>query len=51
MKNNASRSKGTKAKGKKAAVRDLKPSKADATKGATTSSARFDPYKNFKFRP
>jgi hypothetical protein len=38
-------------KAKKAAVRDLKPTKADATKGGATNTSRFDPYKNFKFRP
>jgi hypothetical protein len=48
VKNNASKAKGTKTKAKKVALRDLKPSKADVTKGGT---ARFDPYKNFKFRP
>jgi hypothetical protein len=51
MKNNASKAKGTKAKAKKAGLGDLKPSKADATKGGATTSTRFDPYKNFKFRP
>jgi hypothetical protein len=45
------KAKETKTKGKKAAVRDLKPTRADATKGGATNSSRVDPYKNFKFRP
>ncbi len=54
MKSNASKAKGTKPKAKKAELRDLKPRKAEATKGGTTTAtnaARFDPYKNFKFHP
>jgi hypothetical protein len=51
MRNNASKAKGTKTKAKKATLGNLKPNKADATKGGTTNSSRFDPYKNFKFRP
>ena len=51
MSNKASKAKGTKAKAKKAPLRDLKAARTDATKGGTTSSTRFDPYKNFKFRP
>ena len=51
MRTSPSNAKGTKAKAKKAAARDLKPSGADATKGGSTSTSRLDPYKNFKFRP
>jgi hypothetical protein len=51
MRTNPSKPKETKAKAKKAGVRDLKPTKADATKGGATNTARFDPYKSFKFRP
>jgi hypothetical protein len=51
MRNTASKAKGSRTKAKKAALRDLKPSTADATRGGTTNSSRFDPYKNFKFRP
>ena len=47
MKSNASKTKGTRTKAKKAALKDLKPRKAAATKGGTTN--RFDPYKNYKF--
>ena len=50
MKKNAGKAKGTTTKAKKAALRDLKPSNADATKGGATHSTRFDPYRNFKFR-
>jgi hypothetical protein len=38
-------------KAKKAAARDLKPTRTDAPKGGATNTTRFDPYKNFKFRP
>ena len=51
MKTNPSNAKGTKTKAKNATVRDLKPTKTDATKGGATNTSRFDPYKNFKFRP
>jgi|KBSSwiStaDraftv2_1062776.scaffolds.fasta_scaffold290892_3 hypothetical protein len=51
MRTSPSNAKGTKAKAKKAAVRDLKPTKADAAKGGATNTTRFDPYKSFKFRP
>ena len=51
MRTKPSNAKETKTKAKKATVRDLKPTKADATKGGATNSSRFDPYKNFKFRP
>lgn len=49
-KNNATKAKGTRTK-PKAALRDLKPNKGDATRGGAANSTRFDPYKNFKFRP
>ena len=48
MKNHTSKAKGTKKIVKQAALKDLKPSKTEATKGGATRS---DPYKNFKFRP
>ena len=51
MRTSPSNAKGTKAKATKAAVRDLKPTKGDATKGGAANTTRFDPYKSFKFRP
>ena len=43
--------KATSAKAKKATVRDLKPTRTETPKGGATNTTRFDPYKNFKFRP
>ncbi len=49
MKKSAPKARGAPGTGKKAAMKDLKPTKAGATKGGRTNTTRLDPYKNFKF--
>jgi len=50
-KHGASYTRGTGAATKKAAPRDLEAKKAAAIKGGFGQTNRFDPYRNYRFRP
>ena len=50
-KHNGKKTRATGAAIKKAAQRDLEAKKAEAIKGGFGQTNRFDPYRNYRFRP
>jgi len=50
-KQSAKKAKRTGAKASKQSLRDLEVRKTDAAKGGLGNTSRFDPYRNYRFRP